>query len=79
MVVPEPIGLARTVCFKKDQGGMGLRNLRDFHLAMLRKQGWNLIKKPYSLVTRLLMLDTTHTIVFVTTHTIVFCDYPSPI
>ena len=41
------------MCFKKERG-KGFRKLRDFNLAMSSKQGWNLITKPDSLVTRLL-------------------------
>ncbi|RVX23698.1 putative mitochondrial protein [Vitis vinifera] len=42
------------LCLRKEEGGLGFRNLRDFNLAMLGKQGWNLITKPDSLIARLL-------------------------
>ena len=42
------------LCLEKDQGGMGFRLLKDFNLAMLAKQGWNILKKPTSLIARLL-------------------------
>ncbi|RVW31876.1 Transposon TX1 uncharacterized 149 kDa protein [Vitis vinifera] len=41
------------LCLRKEEGGLGFRNLRDFNLAMLGKQGWNLITKPDSLIARL--------------------------
>lgn len=37
----------------KAVGGMGFRNFRDFNLAMLGKQGWRIITKPESLVSRI--------------------------
>ena len=42
------------LCLRKEKGGLGFRNLCDFNLAMLGKQGWNLITKPDSLIARLL-------------------------
>lgn len=42
------------LCTKKDQGGMGFRNLEAFNLALLAKQGWKLIKNPDSLAARAL-------------------------
>ncbi|XP_060965763.1 uncharacterized protein LOC133034618 [Cannabis sativa] len=40
------------LCKHKKGGGLGFRNLRDFNLAMLGKQGWRLLTRPDSLVTR---------------------------
>lgn len=37
---------------KKSEGGLGFRNLRDFNVALLGKQGWRLILFPQSLVSR---------------------------
>jgi hypothetical protein len=37
----------------KSQGGMGFRDLHAFNLAMIAKQGWNMMTKPNSLVARL--------------------------
>ena len=41
------------LCVPKKFGGMGFRKLHDFNLAMLSKQGWNLLTKTNSLVSRL--------------------------
>jgi hypothetical protein len=37
----------------KSQGGMGFRDLHAFNLAMIAKQGWNLLSKPHSLVAKI--------------------------
>ncbi|KAM6569095.1 hypothetical protein CsatB_017080 [Cannabis sativa] len=37
----------------KGVGGMGFRDLRDFNIALLGKQGWRLMTNPESLVTRI--------------------------
>jgi hypothetical protein len=42
----------RMTCLK-GLGGMGFRDLHTFNLAMIAKQGWNLISKPHTLVARL--------------------------
>uniref|UniRef100_A0A803PJ09 Reverse transcriptase domain-containing protein n=1 Tax=Cannabis sativa TaxID=3483 RepID=A0A803PJ09_CANSA len=42
------------LCIHKDKGGMGFRNLQDFNLALLGKQGWRLISRPESLVAKVL-------------------------
>uniref|UniRef100_A0A803NSN9 Reverse transcriptase domain-containing protein n=1 Tax=Cannabis sativa TaxID=3483 RepID=A0A803NSN9_CANSA len=40
------------LCKHKKRGAMGFRNLRDFNLAMLGKQGWRLLTRPNALVSR---------------------------
>lgn len=42
------------MCIRKKFGGMGFCHLQAFNLAMLEKQGWNLISSPDTLVCRLL-------------------------
>ncbi|XP_060959224.1 uncharacterized protein LOC115699974 [Cannabis sativa] len=37
----------------KSKGGMGFRNLRDFNISLLSKQGWRLLCQPHSLVGRI--------------------------
>jgi ribonuclease HI len=37
----------------KASGGMGFRDLRSFNLAMIAKQGWNIMMKPHSLVAQI--------------------------
>ncbi|GAU45967.1 hypothetical protein TSUD_194140 [Trifolium subterraneum] len=37
----------------KAQGGMGFRDLHTFNLALITKQGWNMMTKPNSLVAKL--------------------------
>ena len=37
---------------RKKEGRLKFRDLRLFNLALLRKQGWNLLTKPHTLVAR---------------------------
>jgi hypothetical protein len=37
----------------KSHGGLGFRDLHSFNLAMIAKQGWNIITKPHTLVARI--------------------------
>ncbi|KAM6583826.1 hypothetical protein CsatB_010828 [Cannabis sativa] len=41
------------LCLHKRGGGMGFRNLRDFNLSLLGKQGWRMLTRPQSLASRL--------------------------
>ncbi|CAN1332707.1 Putative ribonuclease H protein At1g65750 [Linum perenne] len=41
------------LCVRKEHGGMGFKNLRGFNLALLAKQGWNLLVNQNSLVARI--------------------------
>src|SRR4051812_14436520 len=38
---------------RKSEGGMGFRDFKAFNMAMVAKQGWNLMAKPNSLVARI--------------------------
>jgi hypothetical protein len=38
---------------RKEFGGMGFRHLHDFNLAMLGKQGWNLLTNQDTIVARI--------------------------
>lgn len=42
------------LCVSKEGGGLGCKNLRNFNVAMLAKQGWRIINNVNSLVTRLM-------------------------
>jgi hypothetical protein len=37
----------------KSEGGMGFRDLHNFNLAMIAKQGWNIMAKPHTLVAKI--------------------------
>ena len=37
---------------RKEEGGLGFRDLRLFNLSLLGKLGWNLLTKPHTLVAR---------------------------
>ena len=38
------------LCVRKEEEGLGFRDLRLFNLARLGRQGWNLLTKPHTLV-----------------------------
>ena len=40
------------LCLRKEEGGLGFRDLRLFNLSLLGKLGWNLLTKPHTLVAR---------------------------
>ena len=42
------------MCWPKEAGGMGFRDLHHFNLAMLAKQGWKLVHETESLVAKIL-------------------------
>ncbi|KAL0444326.1 UNVERIFIED_CONTAM: putative mitochondrial protein [Sesamum latifolium] len=44
----------RRMCRSVGEGGMEFRNLRAFNIALLAKQGWRIITKPTSLLSRVL-------------------------
>nr|DAD28952.1 TPA_asm: hypothetical protein HUJ06_030420 [Nelumbo nucifera] len=40
------------LCVRKEEGGMGFRDMQAFNLAMIAKQSWNILSNPYALVCR---------------------------
>jgi hypothetical protein len=42
------------LCSRKEKGGLGMRDLHLFNLAMLARQGWRLIQEPSSLCAQVL-------------------------
>ncbi|KAH1107357.1 hypothetical protein J1N35_011125 [Gossypium stocksii] len=44
----------QNLCFLKENGGLGFRNLSQFNVVLLAKQGWRLISYPSSLLARVL-------------------------
>ncbi|XP_038717940.1 uncharacterized protein LOC120011012 [Tripterygium wilfordii] len=44
----------KTICNHQSDGGLGLRDMKAFNLALLAKQGWRIIQDPGSLCSRLL-------------------------
>ncbi|KAA3488818.1 reverse transcriptase [Gossypium australe] len=44
----------KELCLLKEDGGLGFRNLTNFNVALLVKQGWRLINYPDSLLVRML-------------------------
>ena len=43
-----------TVCLRKEEGGMGVRRLREFNLALLGKWWWRILHEPGNLWYRVL-------------------------
>ncbi|KAL8114917.1 hypothetical protein AgCh_021665 [Apium graveolens] len=42
------------MCMSKNNGGLGFRDIHGFNLALLGKQCWNMVNRPYALVSRVL-------------------------
>lgn len=42
------------MCEARENGGLGYKNLHDFNLAMLAKQGWRLVNGENSFVTSIM-------------------------
>ena len=43
------------ICRRKEEGGLGYRDLHVFNLAMLARQGWRILQNPNSLCAQALM------------------------
>ncbi|KAA3474465.1 Ribonuclease H-like superfamily protein [Gossypium australe] len=44
----------KLMCYSKEDGGMGFKNMSHFNVSLLAKQGWRIINNEDSLVTRVL-------------------------
>ncbi|KAJ0264716.1 Reverse transcriptase zinc-binding domain-containing protein [Hirschfeldia incana] len=44
----------KKITASKQEGGLGIRDLENFNLALLAKQGWRILRNPSSLLTRVL-------------------------
>lgn len=62
------------LCEAKDMGGLGFRDFEKFSQAMMRKQAWQLIEFPNSLVCQVLKSHYFSNISFLQAH---LGDYPS--
>ncbi|KAH1105897.1 hypothetical protein J1N35_009665 [Gossypium stocksii] len=54
------------LCRPKDEGGIGFRNMAQFNLALLEKQGWRLVINPNSLVAQVFKLNIFQKMIFLT-------------
>ncbi|KAL0433798.1 UNVERIFIED_CONTAM: putative mitochondrial protein [Sesamum latifolium] len=44
----------KRLCMPREEGGMGFREMKMFYYAMLAKQGWRLLTRPDSVLSRVL-------------------------